>query len=349
MSRVVVAMSGGVDSSVAAALMVNEGHEVIGITMQLYDYGNAPKKKGSCCAGQDIYDAAQVAESLGIRHYILNYEDKFREGVIEDFVDQYVAGYTPIPCVKCNQTVKFRDLIKAAKDLDAEKLVTGHYVQKILGPNGYELHQGSDPRKDQSYFLFATTYDQLSYLEFPLGGYTKEYTRSIAESLNLEVSDKPDSQDICFVPDGNYSAVISRYRPGAIDPGNIVDTDGKILAKHNGIIHFTIGQRRGLGFTIGEPIYVVEIRADKKEVVVGPHSMLEKRIIKLKDINFVSQDRIKECRVKIRSSHSPIEAIMIDDDTVELIEPYFGISPGQACVIYDGTKLIGGGWILSAS
>ena len=288
--RILVAMSGGVDSSTVAALLVDQGHEVIGVTMQLYDMGETLARKGACCAGQDIYDAKMVADKLGIPHYVLNYENRFKDAVIEEFADSYLRGETPIPCIKCNQTVKFTDLYKMAKDLNADALATGHYVQKINGPNGVELHKGVDERKDQSYFLFATTKEQLEFVEFPLGGMTKDQTRQLALKYELEVADKPDSQDICFVPNGDYASVIERIRPGALDEGNILDIDGKVIGRHNGIINYTIGQRRGIGIAHAEPLYVIKINPTDNSVVVGTENHLQKASFSIKEVNWLLGD-----------------------------------------------------------
>ena len=352
--RIVVAMSGGVDSSVVAAILKTQGHEVIGITLQLYDINTAGVKKGTCCAGIDIYDAKNVAEKLGIPHYVLNYESKFKQAVIDDFVDTYLKGETPIPCVKCNQSVKFVDLFKMAKDLDADALATGHYVQRIDGASGPEMHKGVDEKKDQSYFLFGTTKEQLEFLMFPLGNQTKEETRRLAESYELPVSQKPDSQDICFVPNGNYASVIEKLKPGTLDPGNIVDLSGNVLGKHDGIIGYTVGQRKGLKLSNPRPYYVVKIKPDTKEVVVGYEEDLHNKEFTMRNVNWLidrpaNQDEF-EVMVKIRSSHTGAKALICKTDnadiySVKLLEHQKSITPGQACVMYQNTRVLGGGWI----
>ena len=356
-TRVVVAMSGGVDSSVTAALMAEAGYEVIGVTLQLYDHGAAVNRKGACCAGQDIYDARAVAARLDIPHYVLDYESRFREAVIDDFADSYLRGETPIPCVRCNQTVKFRDLLATAKDLGADALATGHYVRRELMPDGPGLLRAVDAGRDQSYFLFATTRDQLDYLRFPLGGMEKAETRAHAERFDLPVAAKPDSQDICFVPEGNYARIVEKLRPEAHDPGDIVDLDGTVLGRHDGIINFTIGQRRGLGLG-GRPegeeaLYVVLLDPASRRVVVGPRSALGTGRIDVGSLNWLGATDIPAegigCAVKLRSTMAPVGARLFDDGddnaTVVLDEPQFGISPGQACVVYDGDRVLGGGWI----
>jgi tRNA-uridine 2-sulfurtransferase len=350
--KIVVAMSGGVDSSTVAAVLKSFGHEVIGITLQLYDMGLTLAKKGACCAGQDIYDASMAAEKIGIPHYVLNYESIFKESVIDDFADSYLRGETPIPCVKCNQKVKFRDLFKVAKDLGADCLATGHYVQRIENNGKAELHAGFETTKDQSYFLFTTTQEQLDYLRFPLGALNKSQTRELARHFGLEVADKPDSQDICFVPNGSYAAVIEKYRPGALDAGNIILKDGTVLGKHNGVINFTVGQRRGIGVSYPDPLYVIKINPDTNDVIVGPKSDLDSSEVHIKEVNWLySHDSTEpvECRVKLRSAQTLVDALVYPSEgnkaRVELLTPYAGVTPGQACVMYDNTRVLGGGWI----
>ncbi len=350
--RAVVAMSGGVDSSVTAALMADQGFEVIGITLQLYDDGAAKARVGSCCAGQDISDARRVAQDLAIPHYVLDYESKFRESVIDDFIETYMAGETPIPCVRCNQTVKFRDLLAAAKDLGADFLATGHYVRRVDGVDGPELHQGSDPSRDQSYFLFATTREQLSYLRFPLGDMEKTETRQLADRFGLKVAAKPDSQDICFVPDGDYARTIERLMPEAAVPGDIVHVDGRILGRHKGIIHYTVGQRRGLGLGGGDPLYVVRLEPEQNRVIVGDNTALAVTKFHVRDLNWLIADALTapiRGEVKVRSTRPPVRGTITATDDggawVELDQPEYGVAPGQACVIYHGTRVLGGGWI----
>ncbi len=354
-TRIVAAMSGGVDSSVAAALLVRAGYDVVGVTLQLYDQG-AAKKKGACCAGQDIYDARRVAETLGIPHYVLDYEARFKERVIEDFAASYARGETPIPCVRCNERVKFADLMDTARSLGAEALATGHYVRRIEGPDGAELHRPADSSRDQSYFLFATTKTQLDYLRFPLGEIEKPRVRAIAAELGLPVADKPDSQDICFVPDGRYTSIVERMKPGAIEPGEIVDLSGRVVGTHDGVVHFTVGQRKGLGLSgTAEPLFVVAIDAARKRVVVGPRAALKARTILLRDVNWLApSDRVVECAVKVRSMRPPVPAEVAalgnGHAIVTLHAPEEAIAPGQACVFYerDGTRVLGGGWIAKA-
>ncbi len=351
-TRIVVAMSGGVDSSTAAALMVEAGYDVVGVTLQLYDHGAAVARKGACCAGQDIYDAKRVADRLSIPHYVLDYESRFREQVIDDFADSYLRGETPIPCVTCNQTVKFRDLLGTARDLGAEALITGHYVRRTVGAAGAELRRGIDPQKDQSYFLFATTPAQLDYLRFPLGGMSKAETRGHALRFDLPVAEKPESQDICFVPDGAYARVVERLRPGAVDAGEIVDLDGAVLGDHDGIINFTVGQRRGLGVAAGEPLYVVRIEPDTRRVVVGPKEALLCPEIRIRDLNWLEvlplSDLPRPVTVKVRSTTAPAAAAIVAGEGAARVifeEAQAGVAPGQACVVYDGDRVLGGGWI----
>jgi len=358
MTRVVVAMSGGVDSSVVAGLLKRQGYDVVGITLQLYDHGAALAKKGACCAGRDIHDARRVAETMGFPHYVLDYESKFRESVMEEFADQYLAGATPIPCVRCNERVKFRDLLETARDLDADCLATGHYIQRKLGPGGPELHRAADPARDQSYFLFSTTVEQLDYLRFPLGHVaTKDETRAMAAEFGLAVADKPDSQDICFVPTGGYAAVIEKLRPGAAEPGEIVHLDGRVLGTHQGIINYTIGQRRGIGIGGGEPLYVVKLDPDAQRVIVGPREALATRTVPVSTVNWLGDGPFQdapegghEVLVKLRSTRPPTEARVrptADGAEVDLLTPEEGVAPGQACVFYapDGSRVLGGGWI----
>lgn len=352
-TRVVVAMSGGVDSSVVAAMLADEGYEVIGITLQLYDYGATVGKKGACCAGQDIHDARRVAEKMGMPHYVLNYESKFRESVVDDFVETYLAGDTPIPCVRCNQTVKFKDLLETAHELGADCMATGHYVQRVLGDDGKaQLVRGADMGKDQSYFLFATTQDQLDFLRFPLGAKNKDETRILAEKYGLMVADKPDSQDICFVPDGDYAAVIRKIRPDAEAPGDIIHLDGTVMGEHSGVIHFTVGQRRGLGIAHSEPLYVLKVDADKRRVVVGPKEALAHTQFTIKELNWLDgtlDAPVEDVLVKVRSAQAAIPATISPSASgganIMLHQSHAGIAPGQACVVFDGDRVLGGGWI----
>lgn len=354
-TTVVVAMSGGVDSSVVAAMLHNEGYKVIGLTMQLYDQGLTLERKGACCAGKDIYDAKEVADTLGFPHYVLNYETVFKQEVMEEFADSYLRGETPIPCVRCNQSVKFRDLYKMAKDLQADALVTGHYVKRVVGKEKIELHRAVDPGKDQSYFLFATTQEQLNYIHFPLGEMHKEQTRELARQYGLEVADKPDSQDICFVPNGSYASAIEKIRPGASEPGDIVHIDGRILGRHQGIIHYTRGQRRGLGVAEGKPLYVVGIDPVKHRVLVGPEEALGAKEFRIKQINWLGDAPLAtdtpgiEVQVKLRSATALVGAKLYStgENTarIELTIPQRAITPGQACVLYKGERVLGGGWI----
>jgi tRNA-specific 2-thiouridylase len=349
--KVVVAMSGGVDSSTVAAILKHQGHEVIGVTLQLYDYGLTVGKKGACCAGQDIYDASQAAQKIGIPHYVLNYENIFKNSVIDDFADSYLRGETPIPCVRCNQTVKFKDLFKVAKDLGADCLATGHYVRRVSNNGRNELHQGAETGKDQSYFLFTTTNSQLDFLRFPIGALNKNQTRMLASHFGLNVADKPDSQDICFVPNGSYSSVIEKYRPGALNKGNIIFKDGTPLGQHDGIINFTIGQRRGIGISGGEPLYVIRIDPETNDVIVGYKDDLESSSLTIKEVNWLTPTPQSAllCTVKLRSAHSPIDACVhaLSGNRAKIVlnQPYSGITPGQACVMYNGTQVLGGGWI----
>ncbi|MCA0919730.1 tRNA 2-thiouridine(34) synthase MnmA [Pseudooceanicola nanhaiensis] len=357
-TRVVVAMSGGVDSSVVAAMLAEEGYDVVGVTLQLYDHGAALAKKGACCAGLDIHDARRVAEEMGFPHYVLDYENIFKDAVIDEFADSYLAGATPVPCIRCNERVKFKDLLQTAKELDADCMATGHYIQRKIGANGAELHCAADSNRDQSYFLFSTTQEQLDFLRFPLGHLpSKAETRALAAKYGLPVADKPDSQDICFVPNGNYASVIEKLRPGAAEPGEIVDPDGRVLGTHDGVIHYTIGQRRGLGIGgLSEPLYVVKLDVDTRRVVVGPKEMLATRIVPVREINWLGDGGFddmaeRHVSVKVRSTRPPREAILrpLSPTTaeVELLTAEEGISPGQACVFYEteGSRILGGGWI----
>jgi tRNA-uridine 2-sulfurtransferase len=361
-TRVVVAMSGGVDSSVVAALVQAAGYETIGITLQLYDHGAALKKQGACCAGQDIHDARRVADQIGIAHYVLDYESRFKEAVIDNFADTYLAGFTPIPCVRCNQSVKFKDLLETARDLGADCLVTGHYVGRVDGPEGAEMRRAADAARDQSYFLFATTRAQLGFLRFPLADLPKPAVREIAATLNLPVAIKPDSQDICFVPNGKYSDVVAKLRPGAAEPGEILHVDGRVLGTHDGVIHFTVGQRRGLGIATGEPLFVVKLDAAAKQVFVGPKECLAVTHITLTDVNWIGEhvtgeDALDGRRVlaRVRSTRPPIPGKLCIGAgwSVVLDDPEEGVAPGQACVFYDpndnGDRVLGGGWIAATA
>jgi tRNA-uridine 2-sulfurtransferase len=348
-ARIVVAMSGGVDSSVVAALAAQSGAEVIGVTLQLYDHGAAVGRAKSCCAGRDIYDARAVADRLGIAHYVFDMASRFREDVIDRFADDYAQGRTPIPCVRCNQGVKFTDLYGIARDLGADCLATGHYVRRVVGPGGAELHRATDPARDQSYFLFATTREQLDYLRFPLGVLPKPRVRELAAELGLSVAGKPDSQDICFVPDGDYAAVVRKVRPEAAVPGEIVDLAGRVLSRHAGLIHFTVGQRRGL--EIGgqpEPLYVVRLEPAAQRVVVGPKRALAVRAARLMEVNWLGETRGGGLTAKVRSLARPVPASVERDGADAMVRfqmPEYGVAPGQAAVLYDGDRLLGGGWI----
>jgi len=356
-TRVVVAMSGGVDSSVVAAMMHAQGYDVIGVTLQLYDHGAAVSKAKSCCAGVDIHDARRAAEKIGIPHYVLDYESRFKEQVMDRFADSYIAGETPIPCVSCNQTVKFTDLLKTARDLGADALATGHYVRSAARGNKRALYRPADLERDQSYFLFATTQDQLDFIRFPLGGMPKAKVRELAAEFGLSVANKPDSQDICFVPNGDYAAVIRKLRPNAAEPGDIVHMDGRTLGSHDGIIHFTIGQRRGIGVATGEPLYVVRLDADERRVIVGPREALATRTILLREMNWIGDQPLDEggeieVFAKVRSTRAPAPAtlrILNGKAFVDLANGETGVAPGQACVFFDSddetARVLGGGWI----
>lgn len=357
--KVVVAMSGGVDSSCVAALLYEAGYQVIGVTLQLYDHGHAVGKKGACCAGQDIQDARNVAEQLGISHYVLDFERRFKDAVIEDFAQSYADGITPVPCIRCNQRVKFRDLLDIAKDLGADALATGHYVRRVVGDDGPELHTAVDEHRDQSYFLFATTQAQLDYLRFPLGDLEKTETRAIAERFGLIVADKPDSQDICFVPNGSYATIVEKLRPGAAEPGDIVHVDGRVLGRHEGLIHYTVGQRRGLAVAVGEPLYVVRLEPEHHRLIVGPRIASLCAKIELNDLNDLAGPAGLACaggeglrvQVKHRAREPAVAATVrftSSKSEVEFEKPQTGVAPGQACVVYKGSRVMGGGWIKRA-
>ena len=357
-TRVVVAMSGGVDSSVVAAMLKSEGYDVIGVTLQLYDHGAALSKKGACCAGIDIHDARRIAEKLNFPHYVLNYENVFKEQVIDEFAESYLAGATPVPCIRCNERIKFKDLLETARDLNADCMATGHYIRRTQGINKAELHCAVDNSRDQSYFLFSTTNEQLEFLRFPLGALgSKKETRMLAKKFDLNVSDKPDSQDICFVPNGNYASVIEKLRPEAMDPGEIVDHEGNFVGTHQGVINYTVGQRRGLGIGgLEKPLYVIKLDVEEKKVIVGPKALLKTTHVPVEQINWLGDGSLQSKKewhlsVKVRSTRPPREAILrpINDysASVELVTPEEGVSPGQACVFYErkGTRVLGGGWI----
>lgn len=358
--RVVAAMSGGVDSSVVAALLKHAGYDVIGVTLQLYDHGAALKKQGACCAGQDIHDARRVAEALGIPHYVLDYESRFRQQVMEDFADTYLKGSTPIPCVRCNQTVKFSDLLATARDLGADAMATGHYIRRSVVDGVAQLTRAADPDRDQSYFLFATTRDQLDFLRFPLGGMNKPDVRRAASALGLQVAAKPDSQDICFVPAGKYADIVQKLRPGASAPGDIVHLDGRVMGQHDGVIRYTIGQRRGLGVATGEPLFVVKIDAPNRRVIVGPREALLTRALVIGESNWLGESSLLDAcaagmpaLARVRSTRAPVPGRMTLVDGVPgfaFDTPEEGVAPGQACVLYaapDGRTVLGGGFIAS--
>lgn len=343
--RIVVAMSGGVDSSVVAALAARSGAETIGVTLQLYDHGSAVKRAGSCCAGQDIRDARAVADRLGIMHYVFDHESRFRDSVIDHFADEYLRGRTPIPCVRCNMGVKFTDLFRLAKELGADCLATGHYVHRVEGADGPELHRALDPARDQSYFLFATTSEQLEYLRFPLGGMPKSDVRAIAQELGLVVAHKPDSQDICFVPEGDYASVVRKIRPEADNDGPIFDMEGNELGRHRGLIHYTVGQRRGLEIGgLAEPLYVVRLDPDRQAVIVGPKRALAVSAARLVEPNWLGNVQGRKLMAKVRSLAKPVPA-MIDGEWLRFDADEFGVAPGQAAVLYEGDRVLGGGWI----
>ena len=361
-TRVVVAMSGGVDSSVVAALLSDQGYDVVGVTLQLYDHGAALEKKNACCAGIDIHDARRVADKLGFPHYVLDYENLFKEAVIDEFAQSYLAGATPVPCIRCNERIKFKDLLQTARDLDADCMATGHYIQRKMGTNGAELHCAADINKDQSYFLFSTTQEQLDFLRFPLGHLkSKGHTRKLAKKYGLSVADKPDSQDICFVPDGDYASVIEKLHPKAADEGNIVHVDGQVMGRHEGVIRYTVGQRRGLRIGgLDKPLYVISLDVEEKTVVVGPKELLKTRLVPLSEINWLGSsalliDQELQLSVKLRSTSPPREAILRPSSNekgeIELLNPEESVAPGQACVFYEtgGTRILGGGWIAKRS
>jgi tRNA-specific 2-thiouridylase len=350
--RIVVAMSGGVDSSVTAALLVEHGFDVVGITLQLYDHGAAVGRSGACCAGRDVDDASRVADRLGISHYVLDYENRFRAAVIDDFADSYARGETPVPCIRCNQRIKFKNLLDVARNLGASAMATGHYARRVTGPSGPELRRASDVARDQSYFLFATTKEELEFLRFPLGGWSKDQVRIEARRLGLPVADKPDSQDICFVPTGSYARLVGRLRPEAREPGDIVDRSGRVLGRHDGIALYTVGQRKGLGIAADEPLYVLEIDSERRRVVVGPRAALDENRVFLGELNWLAEPAADGIAVsaKLRSTQTPVPATLhlgsrAGEAELVLDAPAGAVAPGQAAVLYDGDRVLGGGWI----